>query len=150
MKSTDKTWKERFAEDLLKIRRKVREEKLLAARAAADEVFAPCVTRKDVRKRAPSTKAAARAKRRSRYFTDASYAAALRRWWNSQGRFTRQADLAALISVDLETFSSWLNSRKFPRGRYCNKLFAITELECFSPAGQKAARREHRAKKVKR
>jgi hypothetical protein len=152
-KEAIKSWKESFAAQLLAIRRKVLREKLAAA---DDTLAAPRVARKNgsdpnhlpksLRKRAPATKAAAR----SRYFTGASYASDLRGWWASQNRFTRQVDLAAFIGVDAETFSSWINSKKFPRGRFCDELYRITELECFGPEGRRLARREHREKKVKR
>jgi hypothetical protein len=144
MKSKEASWKERFAADLLAIRRRVIAEKRLGIHACGAQE-PPRV--RTIRTR---TKAAMRAKHRSRFITDSSYAAALKSWWASQDRFTRQVDLAAFIGVDGETFSSWLNSKKFPRDHLCAKLYAITRLECFSPQQRSRARCEHflnRAKK---
>jgi hypothetical protein len=143
-KEATENWKERFAAELLAIRLRVAADKLLAA----DQAFTPRV--RSGRKEACKPKVAMSAKRVSKYSTDASFAKSFRQWWVTQTQFRRQADLASTLKVDGETLSTWLNSRKFPRGRFCDKLCAITGLECFSPAGRKAARREHRAKKVRR
>jgi hypothetical protein len=139
-------WKGRFAEDLLQIRLKVvAEKKALAAQPGAVEQK----RRKHFYQKKARECPLLLQTGGSKYYTNASFAAALRDWWASQTRFQRQQDLARLLEVDSETLSSWLNSRKFPRPRFCAGLYRITELECFSPAGQKAARREHRANKVK-
>jgi hypothetical protein len=132
-------WKRRFDQELLEIRRRVIADKLLAAQAKT----APRVRR--IRKpKAPS------AQRRSRYFTGASFAKDFRDWFAKQTQFQRQLDLAGMLEVDSETVSSWLNSKKFPKDRFCEKLFRFSGLNCFSPAGRIAARREHRSKKVQR
>jgi hypothetical protein len=152
-KHATRSWKERFAADLLAIRRRVIADKLRAAQVAADEPLTPRIAQK-------RRKHFYQKKTRecpllletggSRHFTNASYAAALRDWWVSQTQFRRQEELSAKVEVNHKAVSDWLASKKFPRGRLCDRLFAITRLECFSPAGRKAARREHRAKKVKR
>jgi hypothetical protein len=139
MKSKEASWKERFAADLLAIRRRVIAEKRLGIQEA------PRSRRKTVERVCASTKAA-----RSRHFTDASFAKDLRNWWISQKRFRLQLELAIILKTDPKTVSSWFASKKFPRGRFCDRLFELSGLNCFSASGRKAARREHRAKKLKR
>jgi len=147
-KHATKSWKERFAQDLLTIRRKViAEKKALAVQ--------PVAVAQKRRKRFYQKKTREcpllLETGGSKHFTNSSYAAALRDWWVSQTQFRRQEELSAKVGVNHKAVSDWLASKKFPRARYCNKLYAITGLECFSPAGRKSARREHRAKKkVKR
>jgi|SRR5580704_8688554 hypothetical protein len=143
-----KSWKEKFAQELLQIRLKVRAEKALAAQAAADNPLAPRVRKTISGREAP--KAAMSVKRKSKYSTDASFAKSFLAWFVSQTQFQRQQDLADTLKIDGETLSSWINSKKFPRGRFCDELYRITELECFGPEGRRLARREHRAKKLRR
>jgi hypothetical protein len=77
----------------------------------------------------------------------ASFAQDLRAWLYTQKLFSRQADFAAAISVSLQAVQLWLTGRAFPGDPICDKLYAVTELDCFSPAMRATARREHEQKR---
>jgi hypothetical protein len=150
--------KRRFAKELWEVRRRTIADK----RRAAQEALAPVRNTKPARKRfyrsnrpVPAAQKEARPllleTGGSKHFTGASFAKDLRAWWISQGQFRRQKDLAENVGVNPKAVSDWLASKKFPRARsVCDSLREITGLECFSREGRKAARREHRRKKVQR
>jgi hypothetical protein len=134
-----------FRESMEEIRRKVRLEKSLTRH----EPPLPTTMRrgKEVRKSALSRKT-------SKHCTNSSFATALRDWWVSQTQFRLRLELAAVLKTDRKTVSNWFASKKFPRGRLCETLFEVSDLEGFSPVGRAAARCEHelnrRAKKTQR
>ncbi len=61
--------------------------------------------------------------------------------WARQRKITKAA-LAAQLGTNRVSVRFWLAGRSFPRDEYCDKLHAITELDCFGP-GREAARAEH-------
>ncbi len=77
----------------------------------------------------------------------ASFAQALRAWWYTQAKFAKQQDFASAMGVAIETVQQWMQGRAFPSDPLCDKLYSLTELECFSPAGRAAARTEHEQKR---
>lgn len=77
----------------------------------------------------------------------ASFAQALRAWWFTQTRFAKQQDFASAMGVAIETVQQWMQGRAFPSDPLCDKLYSLTELDCFSPAGRAAARTEHEQKR---
>jgi transcriptional regulator with XRE-family HTH domain len=77
----------------------------------------------------------------------ASFAQFLRAWLYTQNLYATQAEFAAALGVSLETVQWWLTARSFPGDPFCDKLYSITQLDCFSPTGRIAARREHEQKR---
>jgi hypothetical protein len=78
----------------------------------------------------------------SRYSSGAAFAQEFRAWWDGQRVFARHADLAAEIDVGPVTLRFWLAGRGFPRNAQCEKLYSMTQLDCFGP-GKDAARAAH-------
>jgi hypothetical protein len=74
----------------------------------------------------------------------ASFAEALRGWFGRQTTFRRQLDLAVALRVEPRTVSKWFRGQGFPNDHWCDRLYKLSGLECFSPEGRIAARREHR------
>jgi hypothetical protein len=64
----------------------------------------------------------------------------LRDWHANQTIFATQRDLASAIGVDKRTVWTWFAGRKFPKDPLCDKLYEITRLDCFSPAGREEIR----------
>jgi hypothetical protein len=77
----------------------------------------------------------------------ASFAQDFRAWWYTQKRFAKQEDLAAAIGASVDGLRPWLTGRAFPSDPLCDKLSALTQLDCFSPAGRGRARLEHEQKR---
>jgi hypothetical protein len=78
----------------------------------------------------------------------AMFQSSLRTWfYTKQARFPKQADFAAAIGVSPETLQGWFGGKSFPAEPFCDKLYDETQLDCFSPTGRVAARREHEKKK---
>ena len=71
-----------------------------------------------------------------------SFAVDLSTWWKNQETFKSKTALATAIGTNRVSVRFWLAGRSFPRDEYCDKLHAITELDCFGP-GREAARAEH-------
>src|SRR5579862_1101158 len=79
----------------------------------------------------------------SMHTSGASFARHLVVWLYAQQRFPRQRDFAAAIGASLEALQRWLSGRAFPSEAFCDKLFAVTQIECFSPGGRVTARTEY-------
>jgi hypothetical protein len=143
-----------FVRSMAEIRERVRREKARGApvRAKRRPVKTMAAIRTPVKDKSPSMlkKQFARFKRRSRLFTDSSYAKALRWWWTSQDRFIRRIELAAFLGVDSETVSSWFTSKKFPQEEMCDTLYSLTNVACFSREQRRDARREHNLNRAKK
>lgn len=56
---------------------------------------------------------------------------------------TSKSALASKIGSDPVSVRSWLAGRAFPRDTYCDKLYALTTLDCFSPTNRAKARAAH-------
>ena len=83
----------------------------------------------------------------SKYSSGASFARTLRTWWYTQRQFARQQDFATALGVSFEALQQWMRGSAFPTDPLCDKLFELTALACFSPAGRIEVRREHEQKK---
>jgi hypothetical protein len=77
----------------------------------------------------------------------ASFAADLRVWWHTQKLFAKQADFAVSLGVGEQALQLWMMGRAFPSDPLCDKLYLLTQLECFSPARRTVARLEHEQKR---
>jgi len=64
-------------------------------------------------------------------------------WWNTQPKFRSKAELARAVGTNRVSVRHWISGVTFPRDEYCDKLFEITQLNCFSPSEREAAREEH-------
>jgi hypothetical protein len=77
-----------------------------------------------------------------------SFQGLLKRWYAAeQTTYATQRELAAALECSEESVQAWFAGKTFPTGLYCDRLFEITHLDCFSVAGRVAAREEHEKKK---
>lgn len=77
----------------------------------------------------------------------ASFAQDLRAWWFTQKAFSKQVEFSASLGVSQTTLQQWLTGRAFPSAALCDRLHAVTGLDCFSAFGRETARREHETKR---
>ena len=62
--------------------------------------------------------------------------------WARQRKITKAA-FAAQLGTNRVSVRMWFTGRAFPRDEYCDKLYAVTDLNCFSAANRAEARAEH-------
>jgi transcriptional regulator with XRE-family HTH domain len=75
--------------------------------------------------------------------TDFDFPAAFSRWFERQ-QFTRES-FAARVGTSRQLLRRWLKGECFPRDKFCERLYPMTELPCFSPEHRDEARRQSEA-----
>src|SRR5258708_39348987 len=64
--------------------------------------------------------------------------------WFEQQNITKEA-FAAKVGTSRQLLRKWLNGEFFPTNRFCERLYPITQLSCFSPEQRDEARHQHDA-----
>ena len=71
------------------------------------------------------------------------YAGSLKSWFEQQ-KFTMEAFVAQL-GTNRVSLRHWLRGTGFPRNEFCEKLYTLTQLDCFSPENRDEARKQFEA-----
>jgi hypothetical protein len=72
------------------------------------------------------------------------FAEKLGEWWMAGAHgFKLQADIEAKLGISLGIFGTWLAGKNYPSDTFCEHLYALSELACFSPENREAVRYEY-------
>jgi ROS/MUCR transcriptional regulator protein len=79
----------------------------------------------------------------SRFSSGASWMAEVHAWWRDQTQFRTYDELRIVLGCSYPTVKNLMAGRTFPIDALCDKLYELTNLECFG-VGRERARCEHR------